>query len=174
MCALCARYFVTTDDVLEHLKEAHPSATLAMFARSLQDQPCLVHNGYKYRCSHRGKDNTHSWRCTIRGCPGSARTRGSSYLDVTSVVIAAGDHNHSGSEVKTRLFCAMNKVRQLADDTNLTAQAIRQKIFATLDPEVAAIFPSQVGIEKQVYRRRGKAKRKKCVPEHVVKDVGQE
>ena len=70
----------------------------------------------------------------------------------------------------------MNKVRQLADDTNMTALAIRQKIFASLDPEVAAIFPSQVGIEQQVYRRRSKAKLKKCGPKQdlVVKQAGQE
>ena len=159
-CALCDRQFVTTDAVLAHLKEAHPSATLATFTRTLQNQPCLIHKGYTYRHCYSGK-NTFSWRCGKRGCSSSARTRGSHHLDVTSVVISATEHKHPASDAKARLVCIMNQVRKLVDETDMSGLAIRQKIFATLDPEVAAICPSQNLIQQLVYRRRKAAKAKK-------------
>ena len=154
------RPFVTTDDVLTHMNEAHPSVPLADFSETQKGQPCLLHEGHVYRYHREGKNNTHSWRCSLRHCCSIARTRGATRLDVTSVVISVSEHNHPGrSDVEMRLFCAIARMRKLADQSRLPSLEVRQKIFATLDPEVAAIFPSPKNVVQLLgHRRRKNAK----------------
>ena len=168
MCALCERRFSSVNGVLRHLNASHPSAALASFSWTKQNKPCLVHQGNLYRCSytHQGTANIHSWRCNEQGCNGVAHTRGVTHLDVTSVVISTGEHNHPGrSDAELQLYLAVARMRKLADESTLTPLAIYQQVQRTLDPEVANKLPPMTSFRNQVYRRRSnlRAKRDKQV-----------
>ncbi|KAL1402698.1 hypothetical protein pipiens_005958 [Culex pipiens pipiens] len=64
------------------------------FVPNRRGNDSLLFQGQKYSfCRRRGRDDTTSWRCTVRNCPVNVTTRGRDQLRIES---QAG-HNHTGA-----------------------------------------------------------------------------
>ena len=155
---MCRVTFATTDAVLEHLNDAHPTTVLASFVTSIRGRPLLEHRNYLYSNNHSLKtNNRHSWKCERRQCKGKAITCGQTVDDVTSIVVRATEHNHPASSAKVRLASALHRMRVQALETDDTPLAIRQQLFATVDPEVAKLLPSEPSMRRVIQRQRQRA-----------------
>ena len=155
---MCRVTFATTDAVLEHLNDAHPTTVLASFVTSIRGRPLLEHRNYLYSNNHSLKtSNRHSWKCERRMCKGKAITCGQTVDDVTSIVVRATEHNHPASSAKVRLASALHRMRVQALETDDTPLAIRQQLFATVDPEVAKLLPSEPSMRRVIQRQRQRA-----------------
>ena len=90
-------------------------------------------------------------------CKGKAITCGQTVDDVTSIVVRATEHNHPASSAKVRLASALHRMRVQALETDDTPLAIRQQLFATVDPEVAKLLPSEPSMRRVIQRQRQRA-----------------
>ena len=88
------------------------------------------------------------------GCKGSAITYGQTADDVTSVVALTTKHNHPSSAVKVGLARAQELLYKQALETDATPLSIRQQVFASVDPEVAKMLPSDSAMSRTIHRKR--------------------
>ena len=157
-CQICCEKFPSDDDVLTHLNSAHPSASIATFVTSQRGSSLLVHQDYLYSLNGSSNDRFR-WKCPDRKCLGSAVTRGRRYDDVTSIVMAtpSAPHSHPPSAAKVKLYATMESLRQQALESNASPLALRQKLFASIEPDVAALLPSVQNMARLIHRWRQKA-----------------
>ena len=156
-CQICREKFPSDDAVFTHLNSAHPSASIATFVTSRRGFSMLVHHDYLYTLNASRKDVYH-WNCSNRKCPGRASTRGRRYDDVTSIVkVSPAPHSHPPSAAKVRLYDAMESLRQQALESDASPLALRQKLFASIERDVAALLPSAQNMARLVSRWRNKA-----------------
>ena len=165
-CPICASArYDSKDAVLEHMIDAHPDAPLASFLMTARKFPKLVFRDYVY-CLRKRHGPKHYWHCEERrsrgghiGCKGSAITYGQTADDVTSVVALTTKHNHSSSAVKVGLARAQELLYKQALETDATPLSIRQQVFASVDPEVAKMLPSDSAMSRTIHRlNRGASK----------------
>ena len=160
-CQICHAAFPSSDAVLVHLNNAHPSSMLASFVASRRGCSLLVHHDYVYRHTKstgvgRGK---HFWRCAERGCRVSAVTQGVTYDDITSIVVRASAHKHPPTPARVRLYEAMARLRQQVLTTDAPPGSIRQQLLASVDPEVAAMLPGAETMKRTMRKQRARIRK---------------
>ena len=160
-CQVCNKTLSSTDAVLAHLNAAHPSAMLASFVPSQRGRALLVHHDYVYTLKHSFRSR-HRWECDQRRmgtCKAHALTHGATSDDLTSIVVRATQHDHPPSPASVKVHYALAQLRRKALESDASALMLRQQLFTAVEPEVAALLPSESGMRR--YINRWRANRKK-------------